>query len=180
MAVASAAETAVASALQVNVSEISISVQSLYFCGGGTRPVRTCSSGWSLLSALQQLQEQAANIPKESCLPYTPDASIIDSRTSELCKASCSDTSKLLQQGGFAYTVISSAWEAQKHIREWGGVLSRFNVYDDFKNYNKGTVYVPRKGAQFLFGHAIVLVGRLVHYYLGITLSLELYLLVKQ
>lgn len=50
-AVAAAAETAMAAALQVDVQQCSISVQALFFCGPN-EPTRSCKAGWSLRDAL--------------------------------------------------------------------------------------------------------------------------------
>lgn len=124
-AVAAAAETAIASALQVDVQLCSISVQALHFCPPG-RPGRSCSSGWNLAGALEQLQQQAQNIPTASCLPYQPDVGQ-ELTAAQLCTNKCSSTSWRAGQG-FSSLQITSYWEAQMHIRRFGAVVSRFDV----------------------------------------------------
>jgi hypothetical protein len=125
-AVAAAAETAMASALQVDVQQCSISVQSLYFCPQG-KPSRSCSAGWSLAGALEQLQLQVQSIPTTKCLPYRPDFRQ-QLTTNQLCARNCEDTSQHSGGGQLSATQITSMWEAQQHIRRHGAVVSRFDV----------------------------------------------------
>eukprot|EP00878_Enallax_costatus_P030809 GHUV01033602.1.p2 GENE.GHUV01033602.1~~GHUV01033602.1.p2 ORF type:complete len:112 (-),score=39.13 GHUV01033602.1:623-958(-) len=73
MAVASAAETAMASVYRVNVADCSISVQALHFCPPGNEPARRCKGGWSLTSTLSLLQQYSQQLPTEGCMPYKPD-----------------------------------------------------------------------------------------------------------
>jgi hypothetical protein len=125
-AVAAAAETAMASALQVDVQQCSISVQSIYFCPPGS-PGRSCSAGWNLLGALELLQQQSQTIPTAACLPYRPDFRR-ELTAAQLCSSRCSSVSQHASKGQFSSTQITSMWEAQLHIRQYGAVVSRFDV----------------------------------------------------
>jgi hypothetical protein len=125
-AVAAAAETAMAAALQVDVQQCSISVQALFFCGPN-EPSRSCDAGWSLRDALQQLQQRGQSLPTASCLPYKPD--LFGDQTAEaLCKGPCNNPSAYAGRGRFSSQSITSVWKAQQHIRQYGGVVSRFDV----------------------------------------------------
>jgi hypothetical protein len=127
-AVAAAAETAMASALQVDVQQCSISVQALYFCPPGS-PGRSCSAGWNLLAALELLQQQSQSLPTAGCLPYRPDFRR-ELSADELCASRCSSSSvsQHASKGQFSSTQITSMWEAQMHIRQYGAIVSRFDV----------------------------------------------------
>lgn len=159
-AVTSAAEIAVASVQRVDTGDISISPQGLYFC---TDVTRDCTAGWNLPDALRQLQEKAAHIPTMGCLPYQPD--ITGQRTpDQLCSGRCSDAQPYASQGKFSFKQISNILAAQQHIRQYGSVVSSFDVYDDLKPFfavkgNVKKVYRPGKTARLAFGHAVVLVG---------------------
>jgi hypothetical protein len=115
-----------ASALQVNVQECSISVQALYFCPEG-KPGRSCGAGWNLLGALEQLQQQEQSIPTAPCLPYRPDYRQ-ELTAIQLCAGRCKEASQHAGAGQFSATQITSMWEAQLHIRRHGAVVSRFDV----------------------------------------------------
>jgi hypothetical protein len=125
-AVAAAAETAMASVLQVDVRQCSISIQALYYCPPG-RPARSCSAAWHLPEALKQLQQRSQTLPTTACLPYTPDfRGQMTAR--QLCTGSCSTPSQHASKGQFSSKHINSMWEAQQHIRQHGRVVSRFDV----------------------------------------------------
>jgi hypothetical protein len=125
-AVAAAAETAMAAALQVDVQQCSISVQALFFCVPD-EPTRSCEAGWSLRDALQQLQQRRHKLPTASCLPYKPDM-YGDQRTEALCKGQCHNPSTHAGRGKLSSQMITSVWRAQQHIRQYGAVVSRFDV----------------------------------------------------
>jgi hypothetical protein len=126
-AVTSAAETAMAAALGVPVEECSISVQGLYFCEP-QKPVRSCGAGWTLPEALQQLEQRSSTIPTANCLPYKPDEQG-QLMPQEMCEGSCSFANDHASQGRFSSKQIGSVWEAQQHIRRYGAVVTRFDVY---------------------------------------------------
>eukprot|EP00878_Enallax_costatus_P028848 GHUV01031198.1.p1 GENE.GHUV01031198.1~~GHUV01031198.1.p1 ORF type:complete len:356 (+),score=64.08 GHUV01031198.1:170-1237(+) len=161
-AIASAGETAMASALNVSATDCSISVQALYFCPKG-KPARTCHAGWDFQGALTALEERGQELPTADCQPYKPDFRGVYSYKA-LCEPDCSSTNRYASQGQFSSSQIANMWEAQHHIRQYGSVVTRFDVYDDFKPYygnknNAKGVYKPRPGATFEFGHAVALVG---------------------
>jgi hypothetical protein len=126
-AVTSAAETAMAAALGVSVEECSISVQGLYFCEP-QKPVRSCKGGWTLPEALQQLEQRSSTIPTAGCLPYKPDVQG-QLTPQETCEGSCSYANDHASKGRFSSKQIGSVWEAQQHIRQYGAVVTRFDVY---------------------------------------------------
>jgi hypothetical protein len=127
-AVTSAAETAMAAALGVPVDECSISVQGLYFCDPKS-PVKSCMAGWTLPEALRQLEQRSSSIPTASCLPYKVDLQGLLTPRDEVCKGNCSYANDYASSGRFESVQISSAWEAQQHIRRHGAVVTRFDVY---------------------------------------------------
>jgi hypothetical protein len=126
-AVTSAAETAMAAALGVPVEECSISVQGLHFCEP-QKPVRSCRGGWTLPEALQQLEQRSSTIPTAGCLPYKPDVQG-QLTPQETCEGSCSYANDHASKGSFSSKQIGSVWEAQQHIRQYGAVVTRFDVY---------------------------------------------------
>lgn len=125
-AVGAAAETAMASALRVNAQDCSISVQSLYFCPSD-RPAPSCNAGWDLPSVLTQLQDRGQKIPTAACLPYKPDYKGELSK-SAICSGICEDPNRYATQGQFSTIKITTIWEAQRHIRRYGSVVTRFDV----------------------------------------------------
>jgi hypothetical protein len=126
-AVTSAAETAMAAALGVPVQECSISVQGLYFCEPAG-PVKSCWAGWTLPEALRQLEQRSSTIPTSNCLPYKPDEQA-QLTPQEMCEGSCSFANDHASKGRFSSKQIGSVWEAQQHIRQFGAVVTRFDVY---------------------------------------------------
>eukprot|EP00882_Tetradesmus_deserticola_P020472 GHRQ01022118.1.p1 GENE.GHRQ01022118.1~~GHRQ01022118.1.p1 ORF type:complete len:136 (+),score=32.13 GHRQ01022118.1:27-410(+) len=115
-----------AAALQVDVQQCSISVQALFFCVPG-RPTRSCEAGWNLADALQQLQQCGQSLPTASCLPYKPDY-MGDLPAEVLCSGTCNNPSPHAAHGKFSSQQITSVWKAQRHIRQHGAVVSRFDV----------------------------------------------------
>eukprot|EP00878_Enallax_costatus_P011157 GHUV01011651.1.p2 GENE.GHUV01011651.1~~GHUV01011651.1.p2 ORF type:complete len:209 (+),score=42.35 GHUV01011651.1:718-1344(+) len=151
-----------ASALNVSAADCSISVQALYFCPKGT-PSRTCGAGWNLPGALAALQQQGQHLPTAACEPYKPEFKE-QYIGSALCNGACSDASKYADLGHFSSSQFVTMWEAQRHIRQYGSVVTGFDVYSDFKAFfankkNAKAVYRPGPGATLDFGHAVALVG---------------------
>jgi hypothetical protein len=126
-AVTSAAETAMAAALGVPVEDCSISVQGLYYCEP-KKPVRSCGAGWTLPEALQQLEQRSSTIPTANCLPYKINM-YTQLTPQEMCEGSCSISNDHANNGVFSSQQIGSVWEAQQHIRQYGSVVTRFDVY---------------------------------------------------
>eukprot|EP00775_Hariotina_reticulata_P003198 gene3198-biopygen4856 len=162
-AVTSAAETAMAAVLGVPVDECSMSVQGLHFCDAAG-PVRNCGAGWTLQDALRQVEQRSSTIPTATCLPYKPDEEEQLATPPEVCKGSCSYANDHASEGRFSSKLISSLWEAQQHIRWYGAVVTRFDVFSDFypffDDYSKvQAVYRPGKNVTLKFHHAVVLVG---------------------
>lgn len=161
--VIAAAEAAVSSVTGRDVREVGrLSVQQLYYCGN---EFRDCKAGWTIEGALQQLKETQRTLLLEECLPYAPD--MRGEKTQDdmcLVEQLCRKTSPLATQGTFDYRPISELWQAQRHIRQYGAVVSRFDIYTDFKAFfrdsdNRDKVYAPKRGAQVQEPHAVALVG---------------------
>eukprot|EP00877_Chromochloris_zofingiensis_P004388 jgi/Chrzof1/13950/Cz08g19040.t1 len=155
----SAAETAVAVVLAKSARNISLSVQDLQFCSSGAPG--TCGTGWELEPALKELRNR--EILSDYCLPYAPDVRQQKSRD-DLCQTQCSKSDPDASKGRFSYTPITDQWHAQRHIRDFGNVLTPFYLSKGFRDFfnnpaNKNKVYKPGPNTQFEEGHAVVLVG---------------------
>jgi C1A family cysteine protease len=125
-AVAAADETAVASALQVDVDQCSISTHALFFCAQDG-PSKSCDTGWSLENALEQLKQRGRSLPTASCMPYRPDITG-DRPAAAVCKGNCNNPSMHATKGQFSTQQITSVWRAQQQIRRNGAVVSRYDV----------------------------------------------------
>eukprot|EP00878_Enallax_costatus_P032916 GHUV01036258.1.p2 GENE.GHUV01036258.1~~GHUV01036258.1.p2 ORF type:complete len:130 (-),score=24.40 GHUV01036258.1:43-432(-) len=95
-------------------------------------------------------------------MPYKPDLQD-DMDRSERC-GRCGAPNKYASQGGFASFQITSIWEAQRYIRQYGSVVTRFDILDDFRPFfstyaNAQAIYRPKPSAKYVEGHAVVLVG---------------------
>eukprot|EP00878_Enallax_costatus_P027991 GHUV01030184.1.p1 GENE.GHUV01030184.1~~GHUV01030184.1.p1 ORF type:complete len:224 (+),score=32.53 GHUV01030184.1:1008-1679(+) len=134
-----------------------------------TKPVhcsgilRDCTTGWTLPEAIEQFEARSQQIPTEQCLPYKPDPTGLFT-PEQLCHGICAAVHPYAMQGQFSFKQVSSVSAAQQHIRQYGGVVSRFDVYDDFRAFfanatNAKQVYRPNRSSQLAFGHAVVLVG---------------------
>lgn len=161
-AVASAAQTAVASAMHVDVSEVSISVQALHFCPEPSFK-RSCQAGLSFREALAELERRGTQLPTAQCMPYRPDPTGELGRQ-KVCSSACSTSSKVLSQGSFSSEQIATVWQAQRQIHTYGAAVSRFDIYSDFKDFfadkrNAKAVYRRRGDATLVEPHAVVLVS---------------------
>eukprot|EP00877_Chromochloris_zofingiensis_P012497 jgi/Chrzof1/7500/Cz02g26030.t1 len=157
----SAAETAVAVVLQKSARTISLSVQDLHFCSSGAPG--SCRTGWQLQPALDELQNRGRNILSDNCLPYVPDVRQQKTRA-DRCQKQCSSSDPDASKGRFSYVPIDGHSDAQRHIREFGSVLTPFDLTGEFKDFfsnpaNKNKVYRSGPNPQFEEGHAVVLVG---------------------
>lgn len=142
----------------------SISPQSLYFC---STIMRDCTAGWTLPDALLQLQAAFPRVATSSCLPYRPDPTG-QLGPGQLCTLDkkCFNRDWVYGNKGdtLSFKQITSIPAAQLHIRQHGGVISRFDVYTDFRSFfsnssNAKQIYAPSAGTQLVFEHAVVLVG---------------------
>lgn len=162
-AAVAAAEAAVARATGRDAAAAGgggLSVQDLHMCG----PVpRTCYTSWSIKGALDALQ--ARPLLLERCLPFSGAASEGKSPDALCARARrCSDRDAAAVLGGWEVAPLADAWQVQRHIRDWGAVVTRFEIYSDFRGFyevraNARKAYSPRKGAAFQEGHAVALVG---------------------
>ncbi|KIY96366.1 hypothetical protein MNEG_11597 [Monoraphidium neglectum] len=155
-----AAEAAAASVLGQDVTKVGeLSPQDLYYCGDDRT---SCDTGAGLKATLGQLEKRQLLL--EDCLPYQqPDLRGVATRQ-QLCAKSCADTSPLASKGSFSYVPITQLWKAQQHIRQYEAVVTRFDLYSDFKTFfadykNVEAVYRPSPGSKITEGHAITLVG---------------------
>lgn len=120
-AVITAAEAAVASALHVNATSVSLSQQDLQFCPDAQR---TCQDTWDVRAAVDRLIN--SSIVSYDCLPYT--AATTDD-PAKLCNYRCKDQPKQLQGGRFRAVAVRSPMEGQRHIRRYGSFVTRFTIY---------------------------------------------------
>ncbi|KAI8468503.1 MAG: hypothetical protein J3K34DRAFT_459838 [Monoraphidium minutum] len=163
-AVIMAAETAVAIRTNKDVRrEISrLSVQDFYWCSPG---YRECDTGWSLKEALDELTKRGNRLLTDRCLPYKPEFRN-EKAPNVLCmeERECDSVSRVPSLGYYQYKPINRLWMAQRHIRDWGSVVTRFDIHDDFEEFlknarNKGKVYKPSPGAKVVELHAVVVIG---------------------
>jgi hypothetical protein len=135
-AVAAAAESAVAAGAGVNGSAVDLSEQQLYYCS--TDPTaddgRTiaCDTGMTVTVGLAAISKQKQRpLLSELCMPYDAD---VDAESDSICMknpppGSCKPP-PYVAQGSFRWKSVSSAATAQQYIRERGGVISRFDIYE--------------------------------------------------
>lgn len=72
--------------------------------------------------------DQTNNYPvMDYCMKYNP--------ANPDCSSACKDTDPYLNNGYFKWYRLENAWEVMDHIRTWGSVVTRLNVYDDFKPF---------------------------------------------
>eukprot|EP00877_Chromochloris_zofingiensis_P006447 jgi/Chrzof1/2055/Cz11g01080.t1 len=155
----SAAETAVAVVLQQSVRAISLSVQDLQFCSSGAPS--SCNTGWRLEPALDALQSRA--MLSDHCLPYAPDTRSEKPRA-DLCRKQCNNSDPDASIGQFSYVPIDDHSHAQRHIRNFGNVVTPFHLSKEFRDFfsnpaNNNKVYKPVRTTSIEEGHAVVLVG---------------------
>lgn len=160
-AVVAGAEAAVASVTGVYGNSISLSELDLYYCSSpaaiGEQPL-TCRSGTWLGSMLAQLQ--ARRLQTRYCMPYGTFSSAADACSTRYC----SSVDVTSSQGSFASAPVTLLWRAQRHIRQFGGIVTRFDIHDDFRPFfaspdSAQKVYSPRKDAKFVASHAVLVVG---------------------
>lgn len=107
--------------------------QDLYFCDPDPGQRRACGSGWGIEAALSRLALRGGELLTDACLPYSPpDPRAPPPARGELCESApaCGAASPLLAQGSFDWWRLRSVAEAQRHIREWGAAISRFDIYE--------------------------------------------------
>lgn len=158
-AITAAAEAAVASALHINGSSISLSQQDLQFCPG---IARGCYDNWDLESGLERLVNKT--VVDYECLPYTAAQS---DDPAKLCNYRCRNKPKAIVPGKFGSTPIRDVISAQKQIRRYGSFVTRFNLYDDFFPWISKTavsdpnaVYdCPNTDKPAVDGHAVTVIG---------------------
>eukprot|EP00878_Enallax_costatus_P021233 GHUV01022475.1.p1 GENE.GHUV01022475.1~~GHUV01022475.1.p1 ORF type:complete len:316 (+),score=67.80 GHUV01022475.1:281-1228(+) len=161
-AVTAAAEAAIASVLKLkDFTNNSFSAQDFYFCSRDNP--RSCSNGLSLPNALAELQQRQRYLLTRRCLPYKPDFRE-ELQQDELCAAQCKTTNPYTQVGSFGYKRLGTLWAVQAHIRQYGAVVARLDVYDDLfpfyeSTYNKRKTYAPQRNAEFSQHHAVVITG---------------------
>lgn len=102
------------------------------------------------LQAWIDLDQQGKYPTTEYCMQYNPD--------NTNCDYNCQNTDSELQKGHFVYLRMQNVWEVQEHIRMWGSVVTRLDIYSDFKEFfkkNPGGVY-PGPGEYHSFLEVIV------------------------
>lgn len=65
-----------------------------------------------------------------------------------------------------SYRTMSTFWQIQQSVMQYGGVVTRITIYDDFRPFFnprktglENGIYTPGPGAKKLYGHAAVIVG---------------------
>eukprot|EP00877_Chromochloris_zofingiensis_P009169 jgi/Chrzof1/4505/Cz14g16010.t1 len=163
--VVAAAESAIASALKQDATNIRLSEQDLQFCQSVTPGIeRTCKAPWSINEAVEALvrstQPGRGNKPvvAAKCLPYAANA-----LPDQVCNKVCSDVDPSMGSGQFSARQLVYSWDVQQHIRQYGAVVTRIDIFDDFRDFfaksPKGIYKGPKPGAQLMENHAVVLIG---------------------
>ena len=128
--------------VQIETSEIfdcDLSEAQVYFCNGGD-----CTSGIALSTAVNYIG--FVGVADELCLPYTTSASCEDKASNwrnRVIKASTEST--------------TGTENIKNALLEYGPVVTRFDVYEDFMYYTGG-IYELVSGAKE-GGHAVTIVG---------------------
>eukprot|EP00878_Enallax_costatus_P037368 GHUV01042202.1.p1 GENE.GHUV01042202.1~~GHUV01042202.1.p1 ORF type:complete len:538 (+),score=52.55 GHUV01042202.1:820-2433(+) len=81
-----------------------------------------------------------------------------------MCGTKQDKPSQYIGRGRFSFQRLTTILAAQAHIRQYGSVVSRFDVYDDFRPFfeipsNAKKVYKPRSNATMQYLHAVAVVG---------------------
>ncbi|KIY96427.1 hypothetical protein MNEG_11536 [Monoraphidium neglectum] len=155
-ALMSAVEAAVAAALKRDAREKQYSVQNFHFCGGVGSPgeLTGCSTSVGVDTAVKGMGERPKSIILDRCLPYAP------SNFQPNCDRKCNDVDPDLSAGRIGFTKLGSPMEVQKHIRDWGGVITRLDIWSDFKPFFKASrsgVYSGPSSAVFQIAHSVLL-----------------------
>ncbi|KAI8467901.1 MAG: hypothetical protein J3K34DRAFT_523368 [Monoraphidium minutum] len=156
--VLAAAQSAMASALKEDAGS-ALSEQDFFFClSVEPGQERTCGTSWSIkagMAAWVRLAREGRYPVLKRCLPYTP--------ANPTCDYRCKDTDPRLEQGSFTWLQLQNPWEVQDHIRKFGSVVTRFDVFDDmrpfFKKSPSGVYPGPGPGAILKESHAVQIVG---------------------
>ena len=129
--------------VQIELDEIfdcDLSEAHLFFCGGGT-----CDHGWYLDDAAKFIKN--AGVVDERCFPYEPKDMDCDEKASNWKQ-------RLVKVDNKGSARSSSIKEA---LIEYGPVLTRFDVYEDFGSYTGG-IYEHVWGSREA-GHAVAIIG---------------------
>eukprot|EP00775_Hariotina_reticulata_P009525 gene9525-9689_t len=157
-------EGAVARALGLPGGSVSISEQDMGFCPEQPDNLKFCGTSWDFTSAVNKFSSRQGKFVQKKCLPYT--VTTVDDQGST-CRYKCRDVDPNISKGVFKARKIRSMAAAQRQIRSHGGVMTRLNVYKDFRKFfesNPTGVYggeLCSKGAaeDLEQEHAVVLVG---------------------
>jgi hypothetical protein len=111
--------------------------QQLNFCSGNDVELRFCISPWTLLSALDTLiRGLNGQLVQENCLKYQP---VDNSRAAKkLCTKECNLLPQQLQAlggGNLKRIQVVDAADMQMYIRRTGAVVTRIDIYEDFKGF---------------------------------------------
>ncbi|KAI8473897.1 MAG: hypothetical protein J3K34DRAFT_409538 [Monoraphidium minutum] len=166
-ALVAAGEAAVSAVLRKSAAGRLWSVQDLHFCSGtgdgAEFEVRACRS--SAMTAQEATRAFVNAVSRkglvvERCLPYDAPSKPVNE---DLCSYRCREKDPDLPLGKFKYIQLTSAWEVQAHIRQWGAVFTRLDVWSNLRPFYKdnpqGTYMGPDKDSTRLESHAVLLVG---------------------
>ena len=135
--VVAAAESAMATALQRDASNMDLSEQDFYFCKSLTPEFEpSCSNTWSLREGVQtwtRLAAQETYVTTEKCLPFLP--------SSTSCSGTCTEVHPALPGGRFTAKSLGRVAEMQDYIRKHGSVICSVEISSDFRPF-----FDPKKG----------------------------------
>eukprot|EP00878_Enallax_costatus_P021080 GHUV01022302.1.p1 GENE.GHUV01022302.1~~GHUV01022302.1.p1 ORF type:complete len:303 (-),score=45.99 GHUV01022302.1:480-1388(-) len=162
-----AAESAIASALDIDPNAVQLSDHGLAYCLNRKDGFqRTCRTPWGLREAQSTLTaalKTPRTITTANCTPNVLSPTITSSAAAlqGTCRSTCSQTDDPngYLNGQLDIAILGSVWEMQQHILAHGAAVTSLTLYDDFKPYfaanPKGIYPGPTKNAQPAQYHAV-------------------------
>lgn len=149
MAVAAAADVAIAKATQRELSGPEVSAYQIMFCGDiPANDLPNCSQGMTPKYAVDVLVDKMPYVRTEECMPFVSedDADDFVADDTQMCASSCSD----VVEGKLETNRVNpfdNPGEIQKFLREDGGVVTTMWVPDDFREF-----YEDPKNKELVWG----------------------------
>ena len=132
-AVVAAAESAISTALQ-QAARSTLSEIDFFYCKAtlGTAEMRWCSNTWTIREAVVawcDAHKRQSYVILDKCMPK----SVL---SSSACSGyMCDDTDHALKLGAFTFQRLEGVWEMQDHIRQYGSIICRLQIYSNFKPF---------------------------------------------
>ena len=121
--------------------------------------LRNCGSTFE--GVIKALINDTSSLVSERCLPWKPPT--YGPAQERDCRMACSDRPLYIDQGSFrSFRLDSGILAIQRHIREWGSVMTQLELLSDFRAFfhrQPNGVYKVSKGVELVLNHAVVLVG---------------------